>query len=62
MAFTVNWGDDYDLVLLPNILHHFDHSSCVALLVRVRESLAPTGRALVIEFIPNEDRVSPPCR
>jgi 2-polyprenyl-3-methyl-5-hydroxy-6-metoxy-1,4-benzoquinol methylase len=59
-AFTVEWGGDYDLVLLPNILHHFDRSACVALLARVRASLAPAGRALVIEFIPNEDRVSPP--
>jgi len=59
-AFTVDWGGDYDLVLLPNILHHFDHPTCVALLARVRESLAPAGRALVVEFIPNEDRVSPP--
>ena len=30
----------YDLVLLANILHHFDHASCVALLRRVRDSLA----------------------
>ena len=30
-----------------------------ALLARVSESLAPAGRALVIEFILNEDRVSP---
>src|SRR5438552_9089116 len=24
-AFTIDWGSGYDLVLLPNILHHFDH-------------------------------------
>jgi precorrin-6B methylase 2 len=59
-AFTVDWGRDFDLVLLPNILHHFDHPACVALLSKVRKSLAPGGRTLVIEFVPNEDRVSPP--
>src|SRR5207249_690987 len=50
----------YDLILLPNILHHFDHPACVSLLTKVRKSLAPGGRTLVIEFVPNEDRVSPP--
>ena len=59
-AFSVDWGSDYDLVLLPNILHHFDHPTCVTLLTRVRKSLAPGGRTLVIEFVPNADRVSPP--
>jgi 2-polyprenyl-3-methyl-5-hydroxy-6-metoxy-1,4-benzoquinol methylase len=59
-AFKVAWGTGFDLVLLPNILHHFDHDTCVALLNRIRESLAPGGRALIIEFIPDEDRISPP--
>jgi 2-polyprenyl-3-methyl-5-hydroxy-6-metoxy-1,4-benzoquinol methylase len=56
----VDWGGGYDLVLLANILHHFDHAACVALLRRVRDSLAPGGRAAVVEFIPSEDRVTPP--
>jgi hypothetical protein len=47
-------------VLLPNILHHFDHPACVALLSKVRQSLSPGGRTLIVEFVPNEDRVSPP--
>jgi 2-polyprenyl-3-methyl-5-hydroxy-6-metoxy-1,4-benzoquinol methylase len=59
-AFGVDWGGGYDLVLLANILHHFDHAACVALLRRVRDSLAPGGRAAIVEFIPNEDRVTPP--
>lgn len=59
-AFTLDWGGGYDLVLLPNILHHFDHAACVALLTRVRGSLNAGGRTLVVEFVPNEDRVSPP--
>ena len=59
-AFGADWGDGYDLVLLANILHHFDHASCVALLRRVRDSLAPGGRATIIEFVPNADRITPP--
>jgi hypothetical protein len=59
-AFEVDWGTGYDLVLLPNFLHHFDRETCAALLRKVRQSLAPGGRALAVEFVPNPDRVSPP--
>jgi 2-polyprenyl-3-methyl-5-hydroxy-6-metoxy-1,4-benzoquinol methylase len=59
-AFTADLGTDYDLILLPNILHHFSHATCVTLLRRVRAGLAPHGRALIVEFIPDEDRINPP--
>lgn len=59
-AFAVDWGDGCDLVLLANILHHFDHAPCAALLRCVRDRLAPGGRAAIIEFIPDDDRVTPP--
>lgn len=59
-AFDVDWGSGYDLVLLPNFLHHFDWDGCVALLRKARASLAPGGRTLAVEFVPNEDRVTPP--
>lgn len=59
-AFSTDWGTEYDLILLPNILHHFSHTTCVALLERVRAGLAPNGRALIVEFIPDEDRINPP--
>jgi hypothetical protein len=59
-AFDVDWGSGFDLVMLPNFLHHFDHDGGVAVLRRVRASLAPGGRTLAVEFVPNDDRVSPP--
>ena len=59
-AFEVDLGRDYDLVLLPNFLHHFDVPTCEKLLKRVYAASAPGGRAAALEFIPNEDRVSPP--
>ncbi len=59
-AFDVDFGDDYDLVLLPNFLHHFDPPTCVKLLQKVYASLRPGGRVCVVEFVPNPDRVSPP--
>ena len=59
-AIELDWGCDYDLILLPNFLHHFDFDTCVSLLRKVKLSLASGGQALGVEFVPNEDRVSPP--
>lgn len=59
-AFDVDFGGDYDVVLLTNFLHHFDVPTCEKLLKKVHAALAPGGRAVTFEFVPNEDRVSPP--
>ncbi len=59
-AMEVDWGRDFDLILLSNFLHHFDFDTCATLLRKVRASLAPDGQAFGVEFVPNEDRVSPP--
>ena len=59
-AFDVAYGDGYDLVLLTNFLHHFDPPTCEKLLRKVHAALKPGGRAVTLEFIPNEDRISPP--
>ena len=59
-AFEVDFGGPYDAVLLTNFLHHFDVDTCVGLLRKVHGSLKPDGCAATLEFVPNEDRVSPP--
>jgi 2-polyprenyl-3-methyl-5-hydroxy-6-metoxy-1,4-benzoquinol methylase len=59
-AFEVEFGGPYDAVLLTNFLHHFDFATCVGLLKKIRGSLKPGGLAATLEFVPNEDRVSPP--
>lgn len=59
-AFEVDFSGPYDAVLLTNFLHHFDKPTCVTLLKKVRSALKPGGRAATLEFVPNEDRVSPP--
>ena len=59
-AFETDFGEGYDYVLLTNILHHFDIPTCERLLRRVHASLKPSGKALTLEFVPNEDRVTPP--
>ncbi len=59
-AFEVDFGGPYDVVLLTNFLHHFDPDTCVGLLKKVRATLKPGGCVATLEFVPNEDRVSPP--
>jgi 2-polyprenyl-3-methyl-5-hydroxy-6-metoxy-1,4-benzoquinol methylase len=59
-AFKVEWGAGYDVALMTNFLHHFDTATCTALLKKVAASLKRGGRIAILEFVPNEDRVSPP--
>jgi cyclopropane fatty-acyl-phospholipid synthase-like methyltransferase len=59
-ALDVDLRGPYDLILLPNILHHFDATTCERLLARVLGALADGGRAAIVEFVPNEDRQGPP--
>lgn len=59
-AFEVDYGDGYDLILLTNFLHHFDPQTCEQLLRKVHAALGEGGLAVTLEFVPDEDRVSPP--
>lgn len=59
-AFDVDFGSGYDLILLTNFLHHFDQQTNETLLRKVHAALADGGRAVTLEFVPNEDRVTPP--
>lgn len=59
-AFDVDWVGPYDIVLLTNFLHHFDVPTCEGLAAKACAALAPGGRALTLEFIPEPDRVTPP--
>src|SRR3954468_24668895 len=59
-AFDVDYGTGYDVVLLTNFLHHFDKETCETLLRKVHAALADGGRAVALEFVPNDDRITPP--
>ena len=59
-AFEADLGEGYDVVLLTNIFHHFDIPTCEKLMRRVHAALQPGGKAITLEFVPNEDRVTPP--
>ena len=58
-AFDTELGTGYDFILLTNIFHHFDHATCEKLMRRVHAALKPGGQAITLEFVPNEDRISP---
>jgi 2-polyprenyl-3-methyl-5-hydroxy-6-metoxy-1,4-benzoquinol methylase len=58
-AFEVDFGSGYDIILIPNFLHHFDPATNEKLLRKVHVALAASGIAIAPEFIPNEDRISP---
>ena len=58
-AFAVEMGENYDLVLLVHLLHHFGGDEIEGLLRKIRKALKPGGRLAILEFVPNDDRISP---
>ena len=59
-ALEIEVGGNYDGVIVANFLHHMDRDSILAFLKKMHRAMAPKGRIVVVEFAPNEDRVSPP--
>jgi 2-polyprenyl-3-methyl-5-hydroxy-6-metoxy-1,4-benzoquinol methylase len=59
-AFTAELGTGYDAVIVTNLFHHFAAPDIISLMKRFHAALRPGGRMLTLEFVPNEDRVSPP--
>jgi len=59
-AFEVEFGEGYDYALVTGFFHHFNTATCERLMRRVHAALKPGGKAITLEFVPNEDRVSPP--
>jgi 2-polyprenyl-3-methyl-5-hydroxy-6-metoxy-1,4-benzoquinol methylase len=58
-VFETDMGSGYDVVLVPNFLHHFDALKNVELLKKIHAALNPAGRIAIVEFVPNDDRVTP---
>jgi 2-polyprenyl-3-methyl-5-hydroxy-6-metoxy-1,4-benzoquinol methylase len=58
-AFETEFGNGYDYILFTNIFHHFDHATCEKLMKRGHAALKPGGQAITLEFVPNEDRITP---
>jgi 2-polyprenyl-3-methyl-5-hydroxy-6-metoxy-1,4-benzoquinol methylase len=58
-AFEVDLGTGYDAVLITNFLHHFDEPTCTSFLKRAFASLKTGGTVVILEFVPDEGRLSP---
>jgi ubiquinone/menaquinone biosynthesis C-methylase UbiE len=59
-AFDADLGADYDVVLIPNFLHHFNMADCIRFLKKAHAALGPGGKVAIVEFVPNPDRITPP--
>ena len=59
-AFDTDLGSGYDYIFITNFLHHFDIPSNEKLLRRFHGALKPGGKAVTVEFVPDENRVTPP--
>jgi 2-polyprenyl-3-methyl-5-hydroxy-6-metoxy-1,4-benzoquinol methylase len=59
-AFEADYEGPYDLILVTNFFHHFDPPTCETLMRKILVALAPGGRCVTLDFVPNDDRVSPP--
>ena len=59
-AFEAEFEGPYDLILVTNFFHHFDPPACEKLMRKILAALAPGGRCVTLDFVPNDDRVSPP--
>src|SRR5450432_1194784 len=46
-AFEVDLGSGYDVVLIPNFLHHFNKQDCVRFLKKVHAVLRDGGRVAI---------------
>lgn len=54
--FETPFGGPYDLVLASHVFHHFSPDECRRLLGKIAGALAPRGRLVIQEFIPDDAR------
>jgi ubiquinone/menaquinone biosynthesis C-methylase UbiE len=59
-ALEIEIGTGYDGVIVANFLHHLDKPAIIGFLKKLYAAMAPGGRVVLVEFAPNQDRVSPP--
>jgi O-methyltransferase domain/Dimerisation domain len=59
-AFDADFGEGYDLALIPNFFHHFSPPTNEKLMRKIHAALNEGGRAVTVEFVPNEDHTEPP--
>lgn len=58
-ALQMDFGAKFDAVVLPNVMHLWDRATNVGFLKKTYSALAPKGCVVIVEFVLNDDRVSP---
>jgi ubiquinone/menaquinone biosynthesis C-methylase UbiE len=59
-ALAVDFGSGYDVVLIANFLQILGPGEIATVLRKTHAALKPGGRAVMLGFVPNQDRVTPP--
>ena len=49
--WQANWGQDNDLILLFNLLHHYDLDTCRELLLKAHAALRPGGKVAIFDQV-----------
>jgi C-methyltransferase len=57
--FSVSWDGPHDVVLLCNVLHHFDDATCAGIIRKAADALAPGGKLAVLEFLYDPELKNP---
>jgi C-methyltransferase len=57
--FQVDFGGPYDVIILSQIYHHFDEATCVKLTRKVAAALAPGGKAVIHDFVTDDEVKNP---
>jgi ubiquinone/menaquinone biosynthesis C-methylase UbiE len=58
-ALETDLGAGFDAVVMPNVMHLWDRATNIRFLKQVHAALGPKGQVVIVEFVPNDDRVSP---
>ena len=56
-AFDVDFGQQFDLILLPAFLHHFGPADCQQMVEKTFSALKPGGRLMVIDYMSDNEGV-----
>ena len=49
--WQIEWGTDYDLILLFNFIHHYDIDTNIKLLQKAQAALKPGGQVAIFDQI-----------
>ena len=53
---TDEWGKDYDIVLIANVLHQEDRKNAQAMIEKGASALGPGGRLAVVDFAIDDEQ------